>query len=179
MRLVKKFYETTPTYSPEMSIKKIISGGQTGVDQAALQAAIDSGLAHGGWCPSGRVCESGKIPDHFDLNETPKERSNKAPDVPRSLRTEWNVRDSDGTLIIQPKHLGIDPGTAWTMDAAKIYNKPLIIVDPSKKEASDRVKEWLNQCKIETLNVAGPSERSVLGISNVAYKFVRQVLKDH
>ena len=158
-------------------ITKIISGGQTGVDQAALQAAIDSGLVYGGWCTPGRVCESGKIPDHFDLNETPKERSDKAQDIPRSLRTEWNVRDSDGTLIIQPKHLEIGPGTAWTMEAAKIYNKPLIIADPSKKEASNRVKEWLNQCKIETLNVAGPSEKSALGISNAAYKLVRQVLK--
>jgi len=82
---------------------KIISGGQTGVDQAALITAQKIGLETGGWCPPGRVCESGTIPEYFPLKETPQERSPDAVDVPRSQRTEWNVRDSDATLIVRPK----------------------------------------------------------------------------
>src|SRR2546430_17536769 len=81
-------------------LTKVISGGQTGVDQAALRAARDCGLAIGGWCPPGRGCDSGVIPLEFPLQETERERSPDAPDVPRSQRTEWNVRDSDATLVI-------------------------------------------------------------------------------
>src|SRR6266404_7590609 len=82
-------------------LKKIISGGQTGVDQGALRAAKECRLEIGGWCPPGRVRETGTIPPEFPLKETARERSADAPDVPRSQRTEWNVRDSDATLVIR------------------------------------------------------------------------------
>src|SRR5580704_4564944 len=104
---------------------RVISGGQTGVDQAALRAAQACGLAIGGWCPPGRICESGRIPERFTLQETPEERSPLALDIPRSLRTEWNVRDSDSTLIVRdctaPMPMHGDPGTAWTFDCAVRY----------------------------------------------------------
>src|SRR5882672_9150963 len=99
---------------------KVTSGGQTGVDQAALRAGKDCGLAIGGWCSPGRGCEAGVIPQAFPLNETEQERSPNAPDVPRSQRTEWNVRDSDATLVIRATGAShseaatkeqLDPGT--------------------------------------------------------------------
>ena len=76
------------------TVPRVISGGQTGVDQAALRAAKACVLAMGGWCPPGRLCDSGLIPSEFPLQETERERSPGAPDVPRSQRTEWNVRAS-------------------------------------------------------------------------------------
>src|SRR2546430_15604495 len=104
-------------------LTKVISGGQTGVDQAALRAARDCGLAIGGWCPPGRECESGLIPLEFPLQETERERSPDAPDVPRSQRTELNVRDSDATLVIVAaggNRSGCatisDAATKWTME---------------------------------------------------------------
>lgn len=152
---------------------KIISGGQTGTDQAALQAAIDSGVPHGGWCPPGRVCESGKIPKHFLLKKTPVERSELAPEVPRSLRTEWNVRDSDGTLIFSGgSH---DPGTTWTLKAVTLYQKPSLII--SGDQSAERVSDWLKEKKIRVLNVAGPSEKNTHGIYEKVYNFISDLIK--
>src|SRR2546423_4826044 len=97
-------------------VRKVISGGQTGVDQAALRAAKNCGLEIGGWCPPGRLCDNGVIPPEFPLKETPQEQSPDAPDVPRSQRTEWNVRDSDGTLVIEARHASqrdTGPGVKW------------------------------------------------------------------
>lgn len=87
---------------------------QTGVDQAALRAAMACGLATGGWCPPGCVSEDGKIPDIFSLKETPEERSQDVPDIPRSQRTQWNVRDSDATLVLWPGDKR-DLGTRYTV----------------------------------------------------------------
>src|SRR4051812_7683161 len=112
------------------TISRIISGGQTGVDQAALRAARERGLEIGGWCPPGRVCESGLIPEEFPLQETERERSPDAPDVARSQRTEWNVCDSDGTLVIQVAEES-DPGTDWAMKCAARYGKPALVCDVS------------------------------------------------
>src|SRR5262245_4515029 len=105
----------------------IFSGGQTGVDQAALRAGKASGLALGGWCPPGRECESGRIPDDFPLREAPGDRSPNAPEIERSWRTELNVRDSDATLILRrlvpTQRVTRDPGTTWTFACAVLYGK--------------------------------------------------------
>ncbi len=90
-------------------IRKVISGGQTGVDQAALRAAIALGISIDGWCPPGRICEHGVIPEEFPLKETPFERSEGAPGIPRSLRTEWNVRDSDGPINPYKVYINLGP----------------------------------------------------------------------
>lgn len=162
-----------------VQLKKIISGGQTGVDQAALCAAQKAGLECGGWCPPGRLCESGIIPAHFPLKETPAERSPDAPDVPRSQRTEWNVRDSDATLIFQPAHgVDQDPGTEWTARWASRYGRPLLVCDPSDPAAADRITQWLRSLPVETLNVAGPSERTAPGLGNQTCRLLKKVITD-
>jgi hypothetical protein len=145
-------------------LTKVISGGQTGVDQAALLAAI------GGWCPPGRESEAGPIPDRFPLRETPVERSAEAPDVPRSLRTEWNVRDADAVLILTAPRCAVDdPGSAWAAKCARRYGRPLLECDPADPRAAPRIVEWLCAAPIETLSVGGPSERTQPGIGEAAY----------
>src|SRR5436305_4122572 len=147
------------------TLKKVISGGQTGVDQAALRAAQTCGLGCGGWCPPGRECESGVIPARFPLKETPQERSPHAPDVPRSQRTEWNVRDSDATLILRPRSTADeDLGTDWTERCAARFGRSRLVLDPGAPGAASAIKHWLSAGKIRTLNVAGPSEGTVPGI---------------
>jgi Circularly permutated YpsA SLOG family len=157
-------------------VKRIVSGGQTGVDQAALRAAQALGLPCDGWCPPGRLCESGTIPSIFPLRETPAERSVEATEIPRSQRTEWNVRDSDATLILQPRHfVKLDPGTDWAARCAARYGKPLLVFDPGDPTAVDAVKAWLESLSIHTLNVSGPSERTVPGIGDQTYLLLFQV----
>lgn len=153
---------------------KVISGGQTGVDQAALQAAMDAGLAHGGWCPPGRVCESGIIPAHFKLTETRWERSPKAKEIPRSQRTIWNVRDAFATLVLSPSD-PIDLGTQYTIDTAIQLNKPLLIVNPLEKDATTQILNWLIPLQPEVLNVAGPSEKQWPGIGSIAYHMLVKI----
>lgn len=165
------------------NLQKVISGGQTGVDLAALRAAETCGLALGGWCPPGRVCESGRIPDRFPLQEAPQDRSPHAPEIARSLRTEWNVRDSNGTLVLrrlipaQTAHR--DAGTTWTFECATLYGKPLLLCDPDDPDNSraQLVAEWLNLLNIQVLNVAGPAESTQTGIGALAEAFLLEVFQ--
>ena len=160
-----------------LMITRVISGGQTGVDQAALRVAASLRIAIGGWCPPGRVSDDGPIPDNFPLNETPNDRSADAPHLPRSPRTEWNLRDSDGTLLLC---LGLpedaDAGTRWTADCSAKYGKPIFVADPADLFDAQRVREWIGAHGIEILNVAGPSEQSCSGIGDLAETFMRDVL---
>ena len=160
---------------------KVLSGGQTGVDQAALRAAMECGVEVGGWCPPGRGCEDGVIPPQFPLKETDRDRSQSAPDVPRSQRTEWNVRDSDGTLVILTGNRSgnpVSPGTDWTIECAARYNRPLLICDVSDPEAKKMVQRWVAAHSISTLNVAGPSEGTAPGIGEHAYALLRRVFQE-
>lgn len=154
------------------------------MDQAALRAAKESGLAVGGWCPPERGCESGVISGEFPLKETEQERSPDAPEVPRSLRTEWNVRDSDGTLVIRSGEVShsdaaieeaADPGTELAMQCAKRYGRPWFVCDPGAADAKQRILQWLAKFPISTLNVAGPSEASSPGIGYRAHALLLQV----
>ena len=127
----------------------IVSGGQTGVDQAALRAAQALGLRGGGWCPPGRACESGTIPVQFEMIETPSERSALAPEVARSQRTEWNVRDADATLIVAP---GGVPVKYYPMDVQLMLVESMLVAfvqgPPTSKPAepvayqSERARRW-------------------------------------
>lgn len=158
-------------------LQKIMSGGQTGVDQAALRAAKDCGLKIGGWCPPGRVSEGSVIPAEFPLRETEQERSPAAPDVPRSQRTEWNVRDADGTLVIVLKEQR-DQGTEWTIECAKRYQRPLLVCDIDDPHAKEKIEEWLAANAIGTLNVAGTRETASPGIGSNAYQLLKQVFDE-
>ena len=168
-------------------LTKVISGGQTGVDQAALRAARDCGFEMGGWCPPGRMCEAGVIPAEFPLEETEQDRSLDAPDVPRSQRTEWNVRDSDGTLVIRSGEASLsdaatggaaDRGTDWAMQCAERYGRPLLICDVSDPNAKQKVQEWLKRIPIRVLSVGGPAENSSPGIGDRAYRLFRAVFEE-
>lgn len=159
----------------------VLSGGQTGVDRAALRAAEALGLAIGGWCPPGRASESGPIPARFPLRETPSERSPGAPDVPRSLRTEWNVRDADATLVLRPAAgrgtaADADPGTDWALRCAARHGQPLLVADPHDPTAAGEIAAWLASHAVATLNVAGPGESTVPGIEEAAFALLVRVL---
>jgi hypothetical protein len=147
---------------------KVNSGGQTGVDRAALDAAIFSGVSHGGWCPAGRLAEDGRIPDRYALRETPS--------AEYAERTEWNVRDSEGTLLLYsaPEPAG---GTAYTIACARRLGKPWLHLDPYAIEGCETLRTWIASYGIRTLNVAGPRERSQPGVYEAALQFMLRFLK--
>ena len=129
--------------------KKIVSGGQTGVDRAALDVAIELGIQHGGWVPAGRLAEDGIIPECYNVLETPSSD-------PAQL-TEWNVRDSDAMLIISNGRL--IGGSQLTLEMAKKYEKHYLHMDLSvvtETEAINQINDWLNSLDCKVLNVAGP-----------------------
>ncbi|MDF9798723.1 hypothetical protein OKW21_003986 [Catalinimonas alkaloidigena] len=119
------------------------------------------------------------IPESFTLEETPQERSENAPDVPRSLRSEWNVRDADATLILTSQAKPKDAGTRWTMKAAEIYHKPLLLLDPGLKVSEKLLTDWLKAKAVRTLNVAGPAESTEEGIGDIVFAFLRLSLLSH
>ncbi len=145
---------------------RIVSGGQTGADRAALDVALDLGLDVGGWCPAGRGAEDGAIPARYPLRET------SLPNVEQ--RTEWNVRDSDATLVlVRGEPAG---GTLRTMELAARMNRPVFVVDVDHPPSADAVRAWIAAMDVRTLNVAGPRESEAPGIGAAAERFLRHVL---
>jgi hypothetical protein len=145
---------------------RIVSGGQTGVDRAALDAAIERGVPHGGWCPLGRTAEDGRIPDRYQLRET------DSPDY--AFRTEQNVLDGDATLILYRGR--ISGGTELTLRLARQHGRPHLAVDLDAAAEPAEVRRWLEEYAVETLNVAGPRESQSPGIGAMARDFVRSIL---
>jgi hypothetical protein len=138
-------------------ISKIVSGGQTGVDRAALDAAIRLGIPHGGWVPRGRLAEDGPLPATYAVRET---RTATYPG-----RTERNVRDSDGTLLISRGRLR--GGSEYTRQMALKHRRPLLHVDLKRMpafQAAVAISRWLVENSIRTLNVAGPRASKDPGI---------------
>ena len=153
-----------------MKISKIISGGQTGVNRAAFDAAISLGLKHGGFCPQGRIAEDGIIPVEYKMDELDTEKY--------SARTMKNVQCSDGTIIL---HKGeIRGGTAFTDEFCKIKKKPLLIINILDVFKKIRVNfnTWLETNIITILNIAGPRE-SEGQIYKKAKDLLIRLLKDH
>jgi hypothetical protein len=147
---------------------RIISGGQTGVDRAALDAAMDLGLQVGGWCPKGRRAEDGPISVRYPIKET---GSYYYP-----VRTERNVLDSDGTLILTwGKPQG---GTALTIKLARVLKKAYVVIDLSSQEEACSVREWGRNNNIKILNVAGPRESERPGIYDQAVRFIKNILQE-
>lgn len=151
---------------PETMLKKIISGGQTGGDRAALDAATDLGIPYGGWCPRGRLAEDGVIHPRYQLTETPS--------ADAVQRTEWNVRDSDGTVIfsISPQLSG---GSAKTEFFARQHGKPCLHISQESggNYATEMLANFLSSNTIKILNVAGPRRSEEPGVA----EFVCQTLK--
>src|SRR5512136_1445608 len=130
-------------------VKKIISGGQTGAHRAALEFAIKHNIPHGGWVPKGRKAENGRIPDIFQLQEMPTD-SYRA-------RTEQNVIDSDGTLIISHGELIGRSGSAYAAEMARKHCRPWLHLDIAKlsiEQAAQTLRPWIAEHDIEVLNVA-------------------------
>ena len=144
----------------------IVSGGQTGVDRGALDAAIAAGIGHGGWCPRGRKAEDGTIPAYCRLRETPSSRY--------SERTEWNVRDSGGTLVLSRGP--IRGGTRLTAELARRYGRPCLVVALDGTQDAETVAKWIREWNIGVLNVAGPRESTNPGIGADARRFVEEVI---
>lgn len=147
-------------------VRRVVSGGQTGVDRAALDLALELGLERGGWCPRGRRAEDGQIPARYPLRET------ESPDYP--VRTERNVRDSDATLVLHGGRKG--RGTALTARCARKLGRPLMEVDLRRPPAAATLREWLAARGVRTLNVAGPRESEAPGIGIRAAALLREVL---
>ncbi len=151
---------------PGIVFSKIISGGQTGVNRAALDVAIAVGIPCGGFCPKGRRAEDGAIDPKYPLKET------KSPEY--QFRTEANVIEADGTLILTiGKPTG---GTAYTAQMAFKYKKPHLVVDLKKKTKPKAVLDWAEAHGIRVLNVAGPRESKIPGIYEKAKQFLEKIL---
>ena len=130
---------------------KIISGGQTGVDRAALDVALRHGIESGGWCPAGRLDEFGRIPDRYPVREL---RTGGFTE-----RTLQNVKNSDGTVIIHPGKL--TGGTEQTVQFCVWQQRPHLLVDASRVSSEDAARligEFVRKHKIDVLNVAGPRQ---------------------
>ncbi len=150
----------------ELSIEMIVSGGQTGVDQGALDAAIALDMPHGGWCPRRRQCEAGTIPAQYNLRETEAREY--------WVRTEKNVVDSDGTLIL---YIGsLSGGTSLTHRMAQKHSRPCLTIDLADEPDPLAARCWATDHNIKRLNVAGPRESTSPGIADLAERYVRTML---
>ena len=153
-----------------MALEKIISGGQTGVDRAALDAALASDFLCGGWAPLGREAEGGIIPQHYPLDECGQSGTEE--------RTRLNVRDSDATLILTKgaDSTALVDGTGLTIEWAAKLSKPYLVVDLGQPADPDGVAEWLQGTGILVLNIAGPRESTAPGIYKSAFDFINALM---
>lgn len=151
----------------DLQLAKLVSGGQTGADRAALDVAIRHGLPHGGWCPRGRKAEDGPIGGQYHLVETPSSSYLQ--------RTEWNVRDSDGTaLFTRTKPSG---GTARTLEFARRHRKPCLLVwQAGGYQPAEALQRFVIHHGIKVLNVAGSRESKDHGIYRATYDLLEAAL---
>lgn len=157
-----------PQLFPRCPIEKVISGGQTGVDRAALAVAVFLEISHGGWCPRGRRAEDGTIPECYEMQET---------DSPNyAVRTLQNILDSDGTLVLTRGV--ISGGTALTINLARRNRRPLLVLNLAEEHDYLVFRRWLIDQQIRVLNVAGPRESSEPNITSEAEQFLTNGLSN-
>jgi hypothetical protein len=147
-------------------ITTIVSGGQTGVDRAALDVALEMGMCCGGWCPKGRRAEDGTIGPLYPLRETATAAYEE--------RTERNVLDSDGTLVLRGEQLS--PGTEFTIELAARHGKPCLVLDLFDNPDAAGVRRWAGANDVRILNVAGPRASQSPGIYERAKAFLGELL---
>jgi len=144
--------------SLEPQVEKIVSGGQTGADRAALDFAITQAIPYGGWCPKGRKAEDGSIPGQYQLVETPR--------ADYLQRNEWNVRDTDGTVIFTVSDT-LSGGSRRTAEFAQQHGKPCLHL--SEEVAGDGAAvlllQFIEQKGIRVLNVAGSRWSKEAGVA--------------
>lgn len=151
---------------------RIISGGQTGVDRAALDAALMAGVDCGGVCPLGRRAEDGTIPQSYPLEE------NHTPDYP--ARTERNLRESDATLIIYDSEL--TGGTKLTAGLCRKFNRPHLLIDAQASTITNSLETLRDFCathQVKTLNVAGPRQSEHPHLYDYTRDLVAQLIADN
>jgi Circularly permutated YpsA SLOG family len=161
-----------------MTSLKIISGGQSGVDRAALDVAIERGITYGGWCPRGGWAEDfpnppGLLARYPHLRETPSSDP--------AERTQWNVRDSDAVLILLDQGgLAASKGTMLARDLAQRNRKPLLVVGLDAADSAVQARQWLEQqlaaCADRAfhLGIGGPRESGAPGIYGLAKRFLQE-----
>ena len=144
-------------------IEKLVSGGQTGADIAALDVALHYNFPHGGWCPKGRLSLDGPIPAKYQLPETPS--------ASYPQRTEWNVRDSDGTVVFTFAREATG-GSLKTINLCKKHGKPCLHISRDTFDHALKIQAFILALDIRVLNVAGSRESKEPGI----YEWVKDIL---
>jgi hypothetical protein len=148
---------------------KLVSGGQTGADRAAIDFAVAHGIPYGGWCPKGRKAEDGPLDPRYQLKETPSPAY--------SQRTEWNVRDSDATVVftVADKLAG---GSQTTMEFARRHGKPCLhlAAERSGKEVAAQLEEFIRKHNIRILNLAGSRGSEEPGVGAFVARTLRTAL---
>lgn len=148
-------------------IEKVVSGGQTGADRAALDAAMACGIACGGWCPAGRHADDGVIPERYPLQETA--------DMDHTVRTENNVRDSDGTLVFYRGAL--QGGTAYAVLMARHLGRPVLAVNLDEPFSVADIVAWIERSGIRVIHIGGQRESSSPGIYAAVRRCVAEILQ--
>lgn len=152
---------------------QIVSGGQSGVDRAALDLAVRLGIDYSGWCPRGGWAEDypdppGLIKDYPELQPTPQ--------TDPSQRSRWNVKDSDGLLVLTVGEM-IDPGSQEALAEAEYLARPWLVVNIDRDGARERAEEFIGQLPpLAKLNIAGPRASQADGIYQRAYHFLLELL---
>lgn len=161
-------------------LKKIISGGQTGVDRAALDSArLQTAFSWGGWCPKGRLAEDGQLAEEYFAGKQIGSGMQEATSSRYAQRTRFNIRDSDATLIVVGSRI-VGPGTKLTMQLLRDAEKPYRRCDPFKTYTVPRVVQWICQPQrngktIEILNVAGTRESKSPGIYDRTFQYLTDI----